>query len=48
VLTVIHNFALKRSDGTTGAERLFGMQFPDLFEYLVELFSIGSADCWAD
>lgn len=36
VLTVIHNFALKRSDGTTAAERLFGRQFPDLFEYLVE------------
>lgn len=36
VLTVIHNFALQRSDGTTAAERLFGRQFPDLFEYLVE------------
>ncbi len=36
VATVIHNFSLKRSDGTTAAERLFGQQFPDLFEYLVE------------
>ncbi len=36
VSTVIHNFALKRTDGTTAAERLFGRQFPDLFEYLVE------------
>lgn len=36
VLTVIHNFALTRSDGTTAAERLFNQQFPDLFEYLVE------------
>ena len=36
VLTVIHNFALRRSDNTTAAERLFGQQFPDLFEYLVQ------------
>ncbi len=36
VLTVIHNFALKRSDGSTAAERLFCQQFPDLFDYLVE------------
>lgn len=36
VSTVIHNFFLKRHDGTTAAERLFGQQFPDLFEYLVE------------
>ena len=36
VSTVIHNFSLKRSDGTTAAERLFGREFPDLFEYLVE------------
>lgn len=36
VLTVIHNFALTRSDGTTAAERLFGRQFPDLFDYLIE------------
>ena len=34
VSTVIHNFALKRTDGTTAAERLFGRKFPDLFEYL--------------
>jgi hypothetical protein len=39
VSTIIHNFSLKRNDGTTAAERLFGQQFPDLFEYLVE--SIG-------
>lgn len=36
VSTVIHNFSLQRSDGTTAAERLFGQQFPDLFEYLVQ------------
>ena len=36
VLTVIHNFALHRADGSTAAERLFGRQFPDLFDYIVE------------
>ena len=36
VATVIHNFALKRNDGTTAASRLFGQQFPDLFEYLIK------------
>ena len=36
VSTVIHNFSVKRSDGTTAAQRLFGCEFPDLFEYLVE------------
>ena len=36
VATVIHNFALKRNDGSTAASRLFGQQFPDLFEYLVK------------
>lgn len=36
VSTVIHNFFLKRDDGTTAAQRLFGQPFPDLFEYLVE------------
>jgi hypothetical protein len=34
-LTVIHNFGIKRSDGTTAAERLFNTQFPDLLEWLV-------------
>lgn len=31
-LTIIHNFDLKRSDGTTAAQRLFQHPFPDLFE----------------
>ena len=35
-LTVVHNFDLKRRDGTTAAERLFDIQFPDLFNWLVE------------
>lgn len=35
-LTIIHNFDLKRPDGTTAAQRLFGKPFPDLFEWLLE------------
>lgn len=34
-LTVVHNYWLKRSDGTTAAERFFGNKPADLFEYLV-------------
>jgi Family of unknown function (DUF6399) len=29
VLTIIHNFDLKRADGTTAAQRLFNQPFPD-------------------
>ena len=36
VLTIIHNFDLKRSNGTTAAQRLFGQPFPDLFESVVQ------------
>jgi hypothetical protein len=35
VLTIIHNFDLKRPDGTTAAQRLFSKPFPDLFESIV-------------
>lgn len=35
-LTVIHNYGIKRADGTTAAERFFGTEFPDLFECLME------------
>ena len=35
VLTIIHNFDLKRDDGTTAAQRLFDKPFPDLFEWVV-------------
>ena len=35
VFTIIHNFDLKRHDGTTAAQRLFGKLFPDLFESVV-------------
>jgi hypothetical protein len=34
VLTIIHNFHLKRPDGTPAAQRLFGYDFPDLFEWV--------------
>jgi AcrR family transcriptional regulator len=35
VLTVLHNFELRRADGTTAAERFFDLSFPDLFEWLL-------------
>lgn len=35
-LTVIHNYGLKRADGTTAATRLFDMEFPDLFSWLLD------------
>ncbi len=35
-LTVIHNYYLKRSDGTTASERFFKRKIPDPFEWLVE------------
>jgi hypothetical protein len=34
--TVIHNYGIKREDGTTAAMRLFGTEFPDLFSWLLE------------
>jgi len=34
--TVLHNYFLKRDDGTTAAERLFGEKFPDPLEWVVE------------
>jgi len=36
VLTVIHNYDIKRRDGSTPAQRLFDRKFPDLFEFLCE------------
>ena len=35
-LTVVHNYDLKRLDGTTAAERLFQVKPPDLFEWILE------------
>ena len=34
-LTVIHNYGVRRMDGTSAAMRLFGRDFPDLFWWLV-------------
>ena len=34
-LTVIHNFHIRRADGTTAAERFFGQPPEPLFEWLV-------------
>jgi hypothetical protein len=34
LLTVIHNFGIKRANDTTAAERFFSTQFPDLFQWL--------------
>ena len=36
VLTVIHNYGIKRADGTTAATRLFDSEFPDLFSWLLD------------
>jgi hypothetical protein len=35
-LTVIHNYMVKRPDGTTAAERFFGQQHKDVFFWLLE------------
>lgn len=34
--TVLHNYFLKRDDGTTAAERLFHEKFPDPLEWVIE------------
>jgi hypothetical protein len=34
-LTAVHNFHIRRADGTTAAERLFGRTHPPLFEQLL-------------
>lgn len=36
VLTVIHNFDLKRADGSTAAERLFKVSHPNLFQTVLD------------
>jgi hypothetical protein len=35
-LTVIHNYLVKRPDGTTAAERFFGVKHPDVFSWLLQ------------
>ncbi len=39
-LTVIHNYYLKRSDGTTAAERFFGAKPRDLFGWLIDRIDV--------
>ncbi len=34
VLTIIHNYDVKRADGSTPAQRLFNKEFPDLFDFI--------------
>ena len=34
-LTVIHNYGIRRHDGTTAAMRLFNTELPDLFSWLL-------------
>ena len=36
VLTTIHNFDIKRNDGSTPAQRLWKRDFPDLFEFVLQ------------
>jgi len=36
VLTIVHNFDVQRSDGTTAAERLFETKHENLFDFLVK------------
>lgn len=35
-LTVIHNYMVKRADGTTAAERFFGLKHKEVFSWLLE------------
>jgi len=36
VLTTIHNFDIRRSDGSTPAQKLWKQDFPDLFEFILQ------------
>jgi Family of unknown function (DUF6399) len=38
-LTILHNFGLKRADGTIAAQHLFNHPFPDLFAWGVQRMS---------
>ena len=35
-LTVIHNYVVKRRDGTTAAQRFFGQKHKDVFSWLLQ------------
>jgi uncharacterized protein DUF6399 len=40
VLTTIHNYFLRRADGTTAAERFFGSKPQDLFEWILDCIDL--------
>ena len=39
VLTVLHNYMIRRADGTTAAERFYGQEPRDLFTWLLDRLS---------
>ncbi len=39
-LTVLHNYLVRRADGTTAAERFYGTASRDLFAWLLDRLSI--------
>ncbi len=40
VLTILHNYLIRRADGTTAAERFFGAKPQDLFEYVLDRLDV--------
>jgi hypothetical protein len=40
VLTIVHNYGVRRSDGSTAASRFFGGQHANLFEHLIKTVRI--------
>jgi hypothetical protein len=40
VLTILHNYLIRRPDGTTAAERFFGTKPQDLFEYVLDRLDV--------
>ena len=40
VLTILHNYLIRRPDGTTAAERFFGAKPGDLFEYVLDRLDV--------
>lgn len=37
MMTILHNYVIRRNDGTTAAERFFGAVHGDLFEHFVDV-----------
>jgi hypothetical protein len=40
VLTILHNYLIRRPDGTTAAGRFFGVEPQDLFEYVLDRLDV--------